>query len=61
MVFLHDQGASGITLDSGGSKKVLVLCLDSFVQDAKFRNKIYETKYPTENDWPGSESQRYTL
>lgn len=54
---LHDQGASGITLDSGGSKKLLVLSLDSFVQDA-FRNKIHESKYPTEKDWPGSESQR---
>lgn len=42
MVYLRDQGASGITLNSGGSKKFLVLSLDSFVQDA-FHSNIHET------------------
>lgn len=42
MVCLHDQGASGITLDSEDSKKILVLSLDSSVHDA-FWNNIHNT------------------
>uniref|UniRef100_A0A8D0ESH5 Uncharacterized protein n=1 Tax=Strix occidentalis caurina TaxID=311401 RepID=A0A8D0ESH5_STROC len=72
MVRLHDQGAAGIILDKGDSKKFLILSSDSFVQDA-FRNNTQDinllalaalgcnTKYPTENDWPASDRQWYTL
>ena len=72
MVRLHDQGAAGITLDERDSKKFLILSSDSFVQDA-FRNNHQgihllalaalgcATKYPTENDWPASDRQWYTL
>ncbi|XP_074728974.1 uncharacterized protein LOC141945177 [Strix uralensis] len=72
MVRLHDQGATGIILDEGDSKKFLILSSDSFVQDA-FRNNTQDvnllalaaqgcnTKYPTENDWPASDRQWYTL
>lgn len=42
MVCFYDQRASLITLDSGDSKKFLVLSLDSFVQDA-FQNNIHGT------------------
>lgn len=72
MVCLHDQGASGVTLDSGDSKKFLILSPDSFVQEP-LRNNVQDVnllalavqgcnkKYPKENDWPGGESPWYTL
>uniref|UniRef100_A0A8C0EDP0 Uncharacterized protein n=1 Tax=Bubo bubo TaxID=30461 RepID=A0A8C0EDP0_BUBBB len=72
MVRLHDQGAAGIILDAGDSRRFLILCSDSFVQNA-FRNNAQDTnllalaalgcnnKYPTENDWPASDRQWYTL
>ena len=71
-VCLQDQGEAGVTLDAGDSKKFLILSSDSFVQDA-FRNNHQAihllalaalgcaTKYPTENDWPASDRQWYTL
>lgn len=63
---MHDQGAAGILVDAGDSKRFLVLSSDSFIQDA-FRNNAQEinflalaaqgchTKYPMENDRPGRE------